>query len=197
MRDRLNNGERTMITIKKCKNPRVVSILIHGGTDHIVEEMDRAVYDALRVTQASIEDGKIVAGGSAPEIEIALGLRNYASTLSGREQLAIMAFADAIEVIPKTLAENSGLDPIDTLVTLRASHESGNTTTGIDIDTGEAVEMWPDVVEPLRTKKQAILSATEAANMIVRIDDVIQAAKFEKPPSPERGMGEMPEDMVD
>jgi chaperonin GroEL (HSP60 family) len=106
-----------------------------------------------------------------------------------------MAFADAIEVIPKTLAENSGLDPIDTLVTLRASHESGNSTTGIDINTGKAVEMWPDVVEPLRTKKQAILSASEAANMIVRIDDVIQAAKFEKPPSPEGGMGEMPEDL--
>jgi chaperonin GroEL (HSP60 family) len=186
-----------MITVKKCKNPRVVSILIHGGTDHIVEEMDRAVYDALRVTQASIEDGKIVAGGSAPEIEIALGLRDYASSLSGREQLAIMAFADAIEVIPKTLAENSGLDPIDTLVTLRASHESGNSTTGIDINTGKAVEMWPDVVEPLRTKKQAILSASEAANMIVRIDDVIQAAKFEKPAAPEGGMGEMPEDMTD
>jgi len=186
-----------MITIKNCKNPRAVTILIHGGTDHIVEEMDRAVYDAIRVVQASIEDGKIVAGGSAPEIEIALGLRNYASTLSGREQLAVMAFADAIEVIPKTLAENSGLDPIDTLVTLRASHENGNKTTGIDINTGKAVEMWPDVVEPLRTKKQAILSASEAANMIVRIDDVIQAAKFERPAPPGGEMGGMSEDMMD
>jgi len=185
-----------MITIKDCKNPRVVSIVVHGGADHIVEETHRAVYDAVRVVQASIEDGKIVAGGSAPEVEIAMQLRDYASTLSGREQLAVIAFADAIEIIPKTLAENSGLDPMDSLVGLRTAHESGNKTMGLQISTGKAIDMWPDVIEPLRTKKQAIVSATEAANMILRIDDVIQAATFEKGPSQEEMEG-MSDQMLD
>lgn len=185
-----------MITIKDCKNPRVVSIVIHGGADHIVEETDRAVYDAVRVVQASIEDGQVVAGGSAPEVEIAMQLRNYASTLSGREQLAVIAFAEAIEIIPKTLAENSGLDPMDSLVGLRTAHESGNKTIGLQISTGKAIDMWPEVIEPLRTKKQAIRSATEAANMILRIDDVIQAAGFGGGPSEEEMAG-MSDSMMD
>lgn len=185
-----------MITIKNCKNPRVVSIVVHGGADHIVEETDRAVYDAVRVVQASVEDGKVVAGGSAPEVEIAMKLRDYASKLSGREQLAVLAFAESIEIIPKTLAENAGLDPMDSLVSLRTAHESGKTTTGLQISTGKAIEMWPEVIEPFRTKKQAILSATEAANMILRIDDVIQAAKFEKGPSEEEMEG-MSDQMMD
>jgi len=185
-----------MITIKDCKNPRVVSIVVHGGADHIVEEMERAVYDAVRVVQASIEDGKVVAGGSAPEIEIAMQLRDYASKLGGREQLGVMAFADAMEIIPKTLAENSGLDPIDALVSLRTAHESAGTTMGLDIATGQATDMWPDVIEPARTKRQAILSATEAANMILRIDDVIKAATFGKGPSEEEMEG-MSDQMMD
>ncbi len=185
-----------MITIKNCKNPRVVSIVVHGGADHIVEEMDRAVYDAIRVVQASIEDGKVVAGGSAPEIEIAMQLRDYASKLGGREQLAVTAFADAIEIVPKTLAENSGLDPIDSLVSIRTAHESGGKSMGLDIKTGKATDMWPDVVEPARTKRQAIVSATDAANMILRIDDVIQAASFQKGPSEEEMAG-MSDQMMD
>ena len=185
-----------MITIKDCKNPRVVSIVIHGGAEHIVEETHRAVYDAVRVVQAAIEDGRVVAGGSAPEVEIAMQLREYASTLSGREQLAVIAFADSIEIIPKTLAENSGLDPMDSLVALRTAHESGNKTMGLEISTGKATDMWPSVIEPLRTKKQAILSATEAANMILRIDDVIQAATFSKGPSEEEMAG-MSDSMTD
>lgn len=185
-----------MITIKKCKNPRVVSIVVHGGADHIVEEMERAVYDAVRVVQASIEDGKVVAGGSAPEIEAAMRLRDYAAKLGGREQLAVVAFADAMEIVPKTLAENSGLDPIDSLVSLRTAHESGGKSMGLDVSTGEATDMWPDVVEPARTKRQAILSATEAANMILRIDDVIQATSFGKGPSEEEMAG-MSDQMMD
>jgi chaperonin GroEL (HSP60 family) len=185
-----------MITIKDCKNPRVVSIVVHGGAEHIVDETERAVYDAIRVVQAAIEDGKVVAGGSAPEIEIAIQLRNSASTLSGREQQAVSAIADSIEIIPKTLAENSGLDPMDSLVGLRTAHESGNKTMGLQISTGKATDMWPDVIEPLRTKKQAIVSATEAANMILRIDDVIQAATFSKGPS-EDEMAGMSDQMMD
>ncbi len=185
-----------MITIKNCKNPRVVSIVVHGGADHIVEEMDRAVYDAIRVVQAAVEDGKVVAGGSAPEVEVATQLRDYASTLGGREQLGVMAFADAIEIVPKTLAENSGLDPIDSLVSLRTAHETGGKSMGLDVNTGKATDMWPDVVEPSRTKRQAILSATEAANLILRIDDVIQAASFSKGPSEEEMEG-MSDSMMD
>ncbi len=185
-----------MITIKNCKNPRVVTIVVHGGADHIVEETERAVYDAVRVVQASIEDGKVVAGGSAPEIEVAMRLRDYASKLGGREQLGVIAFADAVEIVPKTLAENSGLDPIDSLVNLRTAHESGGKSMGLDIKTGKAADMWPDVVEPSRTKRQAILSATEAANMILRIDDVIQATSFGGGPSEEEMAG-MSDSMMD
>ncbi len=186
-----------MITIKNCKNPRAVSIVVHGGADHIVEETDRAVYDAVRVVQASIEDGKVVAGGSAPEIEVAMQLRDYASKLGGREQLGVMAFADAIEIVPKTLAENSGLDPIDSLVSLRTAHESGGKSMGLDVNTGLATDMWPDVIEPARTKRQAILSATEAANMILRIDDVIQAASFGGKGPSEEEMEGMSDQMTD
>jgi thermosome len=163
-----------MTFVEQCENPKSVSIILRGGTEHVVDELDRAMEDALRVVGVVVEDGMLVAGGGAPEVELALRLREYAATVGGREQLAIEAFADAMEVIPKTLAENAGLDQIDTLVALRSKHEKGVKTAGLDMDTGEPVDMLNlGVVEPLRVKTQAINSAAEAAVMILRIDDVI------------------------
>ncbi len=176
----VGNGE--MIFITECKNPDTYSILLRGGTEHVVTSLDRAVHDALRVVGVTIEDGKLVAGGGSPEIELALRLRKYATTLSGREQLAVNKFADAMEIIPKTLAENSGLDAIDMLAELRNQHEQGNRYIGLDVYEGKPADMLENgVIEPLRVKTQAIASATEAASMILRIDDVIASAKEEHP----------------
>lgn len=171
-----------MVFVEGCKNPRSVSILVRGGTEHVVDEIERAVHDALSVISAAIEDGKIVAGGGAPEIEVAKELRKFADTVGGREAIAINAFADSLEVIPKTLAENAGLDPIDILVKLRSAHEKPNgEVMGVNVFTGEIEDMLKaGVVEPLRVKFQAIKSATEVSEMILRIDDVIAAVKLEK-----------------
>lgn len=140
------------------------------------------MHDALRVVGVTIEDGKIVAGGGAAETELALRLREYASTLEGREQLAVNKFADSLEIIPKTLAENAGLDAIDMLTELRRQHEKGNKNFGLDVNEGKPVDMLEnDVIEPLRVKTQAITSSTEAASMILRIDDVMASAKDEHP----------------
>ncbi|HJJ89795.1 MAG TPA: thermosome subunit alpha [Methanocorpusculum sp.] len=193
-------GGEEMIFVEKCKNPKAVSIIIKGGTEHVVDELGRALEDALRVVGVVVEDKKIVAGGGAPEVELSLRLREYAATQGGRIQLAIEAFASALEVIPRTLAENAGLDPIDKLVELRAAHEKDEKTFGLDVFEGKPVDMLASgVVEPLRVKTQAIASAAEAAVMILRIDDVIAAAKSAGP-SPEEmaamggagGMGGMP-----
>ncbi len=176
----VGNGE--MIFITGCKNPDTYSILLRGGTEHVVTSLDRAMHDALRVVGVTIEDEKIVAGGGSPEVELALRLREYASTLTGREQLAVSKFADALEIIPKTLAENAGLDAIDMLAELRRQHEQGNKSVGLDVNEGKTVDMLEiGVIEPLRVKTQAIASATEAASMILRIDDVIASAKDEHP----------------
>lgn len=170
-------GGDEMIFVENCQNPKSVSILLRGGTEHVVDELERGMYDALRVTACAVEDGKYVAGGGATEIELALRLREYAATVGGREQLAIQAFADAVEVIPRSLAENAGLDPIDVLVALRSEHESGNKYVGLDITKGEPGDMIKaNVIEPLRIKTQAISSATESATMILRIDDVIASS---------------------
>ncbi len=167
-------SDEKMTFVEECHNPKSVSIILRGGTEHVVDELDRAMEDALRVVGVAVEDKMLVAGGGAPEVELALRLRAYASTVGGREQLAIESFADAMEIIPKTLAENAGLDQIDTLVSLRSQHEKGVKTAGIDMDTGKPVDMLKlGVVEPLRVKTQAINSAAEAAVMILRIDDVI------------------------
>jgi thermosome len=167
-------SDEKMTFVQQCDNPKSVSIILRGGTEHVVDELDRAMEDALRVVGVAVEDNMLVAGGGAPEVELALRLRAYASTVGGREQLAIESFADAMEIIPKTLAENAGIDQIDTLVALRSAHEKGMKGAGLDMDTGEAVEMLKlGVVEPLRVKTQAIKSATEVAVMILRIDDVI------------------------
>ena len=167
-------SDEKMTFIEQCTNPKSVSIILRGGTEHVVDELDRAMEDALRVVGVAVEDKLLVAGGGAPEVELALRLRAYASTVGGREQLAIEAFADAMEIIPKTLAENAGLDQIDSLVALRSKHEQSMKTAGLDMDTGKPVDMLSlGVVEPLRVKTQAISSAAEAAVMILRIDDVI------------------------
>ncbi|HIH44599.1 MAG TPA: thermosome subunit [Candidatus Methanoperedenaceae archaeon] len=170
-------GAEKMTFITGCRNPKAVTVLLRGGSEHVVDTVDKAMEDALRAVGVAIEDRKLVAGGGAPELEVALKLREFASTLRGREQLAVQKFADAVEVIPKTLAENAGLDPIDMLLELRSRHESGSSTTGLDVFEGKPVDMWKrGVIEPLRVKTQSINSATEAAIMILRIDDVIAAS---------------------
>ena len=185
-------SDEKMTFVQDCKNPKSVSIILRGGTEHVVDELDRAMEDALRVVGVAVQDKMLVAGGGAPEVELALRLRAYASTVGGREQLAIEAFANAMEVIPKTLAENAGLDQIDSLVSLRSQHEKGVKTSGLDMDTGKPVDMLKlGVVEPLRVKTQAINSAAEAAIMILRIDDVI-ASKSGGPGGMPGGAGGMP-----
>jgi len=197
------SGEE-MIFVTECVNPKAVTLIVRGGTEHVVDELDRAIEDALRVVAVAIEDGKFVAGGGAPEVELSLRLREFAATQGGRAQLAIEAFAAALEIIPRTLAENAGLDPIDMLVELRSEHEAGKKTVGLDVFEAKPADMLDaGVVEPMRVKTQAIASAAESAVMILRIDDVIAASKMGggDMPSPEEmaamgggmgGMGGMP-----
>jgi len=186
-----------MITISKCKNPKAVSIIIRGGSDHIIDEIERALHDALMVTGVALQDKKIVAGGGAPEIELSLQLHRYAATVGGRNQLAIEAFAKALEVIPRALAENAGLDPIDMIVAIRAAHESGRKTFGLDVYEGKPVDMQKaGIIEPLKVKTQAVTSAAEAAVMILRIDDIIASSKSGAPGGmPPGGRGGMPPGM--
>jgi archaeal chaperonin len=184
-------GGEAMTFIRDCKDPKAVTILVRGSTEHIVDEVDRSIEDAIGAVSSALEVGKIVPGAGAPEEEVANKLRKFADKFSGREQLAILAFAEALEVIPRSLAENAGIDPIDTLVELRASHEQGKENFGVDIFTGKVSDaMAAGVVEPLKVKTQAIKSASEAAEMILRIDDIISASKLGK-----GGMGGMPPGM--
>jgi thermosome len=167
-----------MTYVSGCKNPKAVSIIIRGGSEHMIDELERAMHDALMVVGVVVKDQKIVAGGGAPETELSLQLRNYASTVGGRIQLAIEAFAAALEIVPRSIAENAGLDPIDMIVAIRAEHEANHRTFGLDVYAGKPVDMLKaGVVEPLRVKTQAIMSAAEAAVMILRIDDVIASSK--------------------
>ncbi|WP_087036959.1 thermosome subunit beta [Thermococcus litoralis] len=180
-----------MVFVEGCKNPKAVTILIRGGTEHVVDEVERALEDAIKVVKDIVEDGKIVAGGGASEIELAIRLDEYAKEVGGKEQLAIEAFADALKVIPRTLAENAGLDPVDVLVKVTAAHKDKGATIGVDVFAGEPADMLErGVIEPLRVKKQAIKSASEAAIMILRIDDVIAASKLEKEKEGGKGPGE-------
>ncbi|MDI6642612.1 MAG: thermosome subunit beta [Candidatus Hodarchaeaceae archaeon] len=186
-----------MIFVEGCKDPKAVSLLVRGGTEHVVDEVERAVHDGISVISAAIEDGKMIAGGGASEIEVAKGLREYSDTVGGREALAVNAFADAIETIPRTLAENAGLDPIDILVQLRSSHEKKDgKNIGVDVISGKVLNTFDiGIIEPLRVKTQAIKSASEVAEMILRIDDVIAAGKLEKEekePGPGAERGGMP-----
>ncbi len=184
-------GDDKMIFVEKCKEPRSVAILIRAGLERMVDEADRAMNDTLSVVADVVEYNKIVAGGGATESEIAKVLRSYATTVGGREQLAIEAFADSLEIVPKTLAENAGLESIDILVGLRAAHEKKNGhLMGVDVFKGKIVNSYEDgVVEPLKVKEQAMKSATEVASMILRIDDVIASTKPKEGPPP----GGMPE----
>ena len=180
-------GDDKMIFVEKCKEPRSVAVLIRAGLERMVDEADRAMNDALSVVADVIEYNKIVAGGGATESEIAKVLRSFATKIGGREQLAIEAFADSLEIVPKTLAENAGLESIDILVGLRAAHEKKNGhLMGVDVFKGKIVNSYEDgVVEPLKVKEQAMKSATEVASMILRIDDVIASTKPKEgaPPS--------------
>ncbi len=187
-------GDEKMVFVTGCKNPKAVTILVRGGTEHVVEEIARGIEDAVRVVACAVEDGKVVVGAGAPEIEVSLKLREWAPSLGGREQLAVEAFATALEIIPRTLAENAGIDPIDVLVELKAAHEKGNVYAGVDVESGKVVDMKEmGVFEPLRVKTQAIGSATEVAVMILRIDDVIAAKGLEKEKDKGGETPEMPE----
>jgi chaperonin GroEL (HSP60 family) len=181
-----------MIFVEECKDAKSVTLLVRGSTKHIVDEIDRAVDDAIGVVAATVEDGKVVAGGGAPEVAMAKKLKDYAESISGREQLAVTAFAESLEIVPKTLAENAGLDSIDSLVDLRAAHEK-SPYMGLNVFSGDVTDMKEaGVVEPQRVKKQAIQSASEAAEMILRIDDVIASSSTSSGDMPDPGMGGMP-----
>lgn len=172
------------VFIEGCKNPKAVSILVRGGSQRIVDEAERSIHDAVMVVKDVLEKPAIVAGGGAPEAEISARLREFSSKLSGREQLAVLKFADSIESIPLTLAENAGMDPIDTQVEVRAKHGQGKKWFGINVKSSKVSDMMADdVVEPVAVKEQIIRSATEAASMILRIDDVIASGKSKGPPA--------------
>jgi thermosome len=168
-------GDDKLVYVREAKNPKAVTIMIRGGSEHVVDEAERSLHDALCVVRNAVEDGKILAGGGAPEAELAKRLKDYAVKVGGREQLAVAAFAEALEAIPVAIAQNAGIDPIDIMVELRAKHNSpANLWYGVDVSTGKTTDMWKaNVVEPLRVKKQVIKSAVEAVTMLLRVDDVI------------------------
>lgn len=183
-------GDEQMTFVQECVNPKAVTILVRGGTEHVIDEVKRALDDSIGVLASAIRHGKVVAGGGAIEVELAKKLRAFSASLSGREQLAVNAFAEAIEVIPRTLAENAGLDPIDMLTELKAAHDRGQKWAGVDVFAGCVVDTWnTGVIEPLQIKTQAVHSAAEVAIMILRIDDVIAgASNGQQPQMPPGGM---------
>ncbi len=188
-------GTETMTYVTQCHNPKAVTILVRGGSEHVVAEIKRALEDAVGDIASALASGKVVAGAGACEMELYRGLKQYAHSLSGREQLAVNAFADAMEIVPRTLAENAGLDPIDVLTELKAQHDRGIKWAGIDVFTGKVMDAWKaKVIEPLKIKTQAISSASEVAQLILRIDDVIAASsgKNQAPPQGPSGMSDMP-----
>ena len=188
-------GDDKMIFVEKCKDPHSVAILIRAGLERKVDEAERAMTDALSVVSDVIENNKIVAGGGSVEVEVAKELRNFATKVGGREQLAVEAFADAVEIVPKTLAENAGFEAIDVIVDLRAAHDKPEGQyKGVNVFTGKVENMRDKgVLEPVVVKEQAIKSAAESAAMILRIDDVIAATKPKEGPGgkgPSPGEGE-------
>src|SRR6266566_202639 len=168
-------GDDKLVYVREAKNPKAVTIMIRGGSEHVVDEAERSLHDALCVVRNALEDGKIVAGGGAPEAELSKRLKDFATKAGGREQLAIRAFADALEAIPVAIAQNAGIDPIDIMVDLRAKHNTpANKWFGVNVYTGKTADMWKlNIVEPLRVKKQVVRSAVEAVTMLLRVDDVI------------------------
>ena len=182
-------GNDKMTFIEGCKNPHAVAILIRGTDKRFIDEAERSLHDALCVVRDVVQEPKIVAGGGAPEMEIARALRSYAETLPGREQLAVRSFGEAMEIVPMVLGENAGLDPIDFLLELRTRHEKGEKWAGVDVFEGKIKDMKDlEVYEPLAVKKQTIKSANEAATMILRIDDVIASGKMKAPRMPPGGI---------
>ncbi|MHC1624671.1 MAG: TCP-1/cpn60 chaperonin family protein, partial [Methermicoccaceae archaeon] len=180
---------RESIYIRDAKDSKAVTVLIRAGTQQVADEIERSLDDAVRVVACVLEDGKMIAGGGATEIEIALKLREYANTLRGREQLAVNAYADAVESLVKTLIQNMGLNPLDIIADLKSAHMEGGVTKGVDVR-GVLRDMLSEgVVEALRVKKQMLKSATDTAKMVLRIDDVLasrtkEEEKEEKPPLP-------------
>jgi len=201
---KISDSDMTFVT--GCKNPKAVSVLIRGGTEHVVDEVERSLHDALKVVAVVVEDEVAVPGGGAPEIELALRLRDYGQSVGGREQLAIEAFAEALEIIPWTLAENAGMDSIDVVIELKNAHtKKTGKNHGVNVLENRVSDMLDaKVIEPLRVKTQAIQSATEVASMILRIDDVIASKKMTMPeakgppggPPGMGGMGGMPPGMM-
>ncbi len=183
-------GEDDMTFVTGCSNPRSVSILIRGGTEHVTQEVERSLQDALKVVGSVLEDGVICPGGGATEIDLAVKLRKWAGTVGGREQLAAEAFAQSLECVPWALAENGGYDSINTLIELRSAHDGpkANKNVGVNLADGKAADMWAlRVVEPVRVKRQALSSAVEVATMVLRIDDIIASKKSS--PAPPGGPG--------
>ena len=182
-------GEDKMTFVTGCKNPRSVSILIRGGTEHVTQEVERSLHDALKVVGSVLEDGVVCPGGGATEIDLAVRLRKWAGTVGGREQLAVEAFAQSLESVPWALAENGGYDSINVLIDLRSAHDGpqANKNVGINLSDGKTADMWKlHVIEPLRVKRQALTSAAEVATMVLRIDDII-ASKKSSPAAPPGG----------
>ena len=196
-------GDDKMTFVTDAKNPKAVSILLRGTTEHVTDELERALHDALSVVKVGLEDGKMTPGGGAASIAISMALREYAPSVGGREQMAIEAFADAIEIVPKTLSENAGLDPIDMMLEIRNAHNKGDENAGINVLKGKVDDMIKQkVIEPLRVSLQEVQAASEAATMILRIDDVIASkgggdgGGGGMPPGAAGGMGGMPPGMM-
>jgi thermosome len=186
-------GDDKMVFVRECKDPMAVSILVRGGTEHVVDEVKRAMDDAVLGVASTLEVGSLVYGGGAIEIELGRKLRDYAESIGGKEQVSINAFADALEIIPRTLAESAGRDAVELLVNAKSKHEAGGASFGINVFDGIVDDMKKHgVVEPTKIKIQAISSATDAAEMILRVDDVITSGKSKMPSMPPGGgMGGM------
>jgi thermosome len=172
----LSRDEEAELFYVEGEDSHGVTLLLRGSTEHVVDELERGINDALDVVASTVSDGRVLAGGGAVEVELARRLRDYADSVEGREQLAVEAFGDAVELVPRVLAENAGLDPIDTLVDLRAAHDDGDVTAGLNVFSGDVEDTYESgVVEPAHAKEQAISSAAEAANLVLKIDDIISA----------------------
>mgnify|MGYP001567707254 FL=1 len=172
--EEVKHGEDVLTYVRGCHNPKALTILIHGGTEHVIDEVERAIKDGLGDVVSALKSGLVVSGGGAIEVELARRLREFGQSLSGREQLAVEEFANALEFIPVTLAENAGLDPIDVLTELKSRHDSGERNAGLNLFTNKIENVLEArIIEPWKIKSQAINSASEVAIMILRIDDVI------------------------
>ena len=191
--EEVKHGEDSLTYIRGCQNPKAVTILIHGGTSHVIDEIERAIKDGLGVVASSLKTGLVVPGGGAIEVELARRLRHFGQSLSGREQLAVEEFASALEFIPTTLAENAGMDPIDVLTELKSKHDAGDKNAGLNLFTNKVENVLEArIIEPYKVKSQAVTSASEVAIMILRIDDVMASSGRSSGGGMPSGMGGMP-----